>query len=86
MLRRPFESALAAMVGMVNHAPGAALPKRHVECRQHQFGAQMSFHRPGGFRFSFSAASAALIGGLACRDKRFIERFRLLRPDGVLLR
>jgi hypothetical protein len=34
------------MVGMVNHAPGATLPQRHVECRQHQFGAQMSFHRP----------------------------------------
>jgi hypothetical protein len=30
--------------------------------------------------------SAVLVGGLACRDEKFIERFRLLRPDGVLLR
>jgi hypothetical protein len=30
--------------------------------------------------------SAVLVGGLACREKRFIERFRFLRPDGVLLR
>jgi hypothetical protein len=29
---------------------------------------------------------AVLVGGLACREKRFIERFRFLRPDGVLLR
>ena len=30
--------------------------------------------------------SALLIGGLACRDNKFIDRYRLLRPDGVLLR
>jgi hypothetical protein len=30
--------------------------------------------------------SALLVGGLACREKRFIERFRFLRPDGVVLR
>ena len=30
----------------MNHSGGAALPARQVECRQHQFGAQMSFHRP----------------------------------------
>ena len=29
---------------------------------------------------------ALLVGGLACRENRFHERFRLLRPDGVLLR
>jgi hypothetical protein len=39
MLRRPFESALAAMVGMMNHGGGPALAERHVECRQYQFGA-----------------------------------------------
>jgi len=27
-----------------------------------------------------------LVGGLACREKRFIERFKFLRPDGVVLR
>jgi hypothetical protein len=30
--------------------------------------------------------SALLVGGLACRETRFIERFRFLRPDGVILR
>ena len=29
---------------------------------------------------------AVLVGGLACREKRIIERFKLLRPNGVLLR
>jgi len=29
---------------------------------------------------------ALLVGGLACREKRFIERFKFLRPDGVVLR
>jgi hypothetical protein len=29
---------------------------------------------------------ALLVGGLACREKRFIDRFRFLRPDGVVLR
>jgi hypothetical protein len=29
---------------------------------------------------------AVLVGGLASRDDRIVERFRLLRPDGVLLR
>lgn len=29
---------------------------------------------------------ALLAGGLASREKRFLKRFRLLRPDGVLLR
>jgi hypothetical protein len=29
---------------------------------------------------------ALLVGGLACRETRFIERFKFLRPDGVLLR
>jgi hypothetical protein len=30
--------------------------------------------------------SALLVGGLACRETRFVERFRFLRPDGVILR
>ena len=29
---------------------------------------------------------ALVVGGLASREKRMIERFKLLRPDGVLLR
>lgn len=29
--------------------------------------------------------SALLVGGLACREKRVVERFRFLRPDGVIL-
>src|SRR6267143_97426 len=37
---------LATVVGVMNHPGGAALPERQVECRHHQFGAQMSFHRP----------------------------------------
>jgi hypothetical protein len=30
--------------------------------------------------------SALLVGGLACRETRFIERFRFPCPDGVILR
>jgi hypothetical protein len=30
--------------------------------------------------------SALLVGGLACREKRFIERCSFLRPDGIVLR
>jgi hypothetical protein len=29
---------------------------------------------------------ALLIGGLACREKRFVERFQFLRPGGVVLK
>jgi hypothetical protein len=29
---------------------------------------------------------ALIVGGLASREKRMIERFKLLRPDGILLR
>ena len=29
--------------------------------------------------------TALLVGGLACREKRIIERFRFLRPDGFVL-
>lgn len=29
---------------------------------------------------------ALLVGGLACRETRFIDRFRFLRPDGVILK
>ena len=31
MLRRPFESSLAALVGVMNHGGGTALAKGHVE-------------------------------------------------------
>src|SRR5712692_3347764 len=46
MLRRPFESALATLVRMMNHGGGPTLPEGQVERLQHQFGAQMGFHRP----------------------------------------
>lgn len=29
---------------------------------------------------------ALVVGGLACREKRIIDRFRLLRPDGIVLK
>src|ERR1700688_3280042 len=44
--RRPFESALAAVVGVMNHRRRPALSERYVKRCQYQFGAQMSFHRP----------------------------------------
>src|SRR5271155_1295660 len=46
MLRRPFESTLAALVGMMNYPGRAPLPERHVERLEDQFGTQISFHRP----------------------------------------
>src|SRR5229473_2717307 len=46
MLRRPFESAPATLVRMMNHGGGPALPQRQVERLEHQFGAQVGFHRP----------------------------------------
>ena len=46
MLRRPFESALCALVGMMDHPGGPPLRQRHVQCFEHQLGAQMSLHRP----------------------------------------
>jgi hypothetical protein len=30
--------------------------------------------------------SALLVGGLACREARFVDRFRFLRSDGMILR
>jgi hypothetical protein len=30
--------------------------------------------------------SALLVGGLACRETRFVDRFRFLRPDGMVLK
>jgi hypothetical protein len=46
MLRRPFESTLGTLVGVMDHCGGSSLPQRHVQCFQHQLGAQMSRHRP----------------------------------------
>ena len=46
MLRRPFESTLATLVRVMNHGGGPTLPQCQVERLQHQFGAQMGFHRP----------------------------------------
>ena len=46
MLRRPFESALAALVGVMDHAGCSPLSERHVERLEHQFGAQIGLHRP----------------------------------------
>jgi hypothetical protein len=37
---------LAALVGMMNHVAGPALPQRHVQRREHQFGTQMIGHCP----------------------------------------
>ena len=46
MLRRPFESSLAALVRMMNHGGGTALAEGHVERLEHQFRTQMGLHRP----------------------------------------
>jgi hypothetical protein len=46
MLRRPLEFTLAAVIGVMNHRHRPALSERHVKRCQHQFGAQMSCHRP----------------------------------------
>jgi hypothetical protein len=46
MLRRPFESALAAMIGMMDHAARAALAEGHVEGLEDQLGTQRGLHRP----------------------------------------
>src|ERR1700694_1909938 len=42
-------SVLAALVRMMNHGGGAALPEGQVERLQHQFRAQMGFHRPADY-------------------------------------
>jgi hypothetical protein len=47
VLRRPVESALAAVIGVVHQARrGVALADGHVQGVQDQFGAQMVGHRP----------------------------------------
>ena len=46
MLRRPVESALAALIGMQNDPASATLRQRHIERTQHQFRVQMIGHRP----------------------------------------
>lgn len=46
VLRRPVESALAALVGMVNDAFGFALLQRHVQGREHQVGGPALTHGP----------------------------------------
>jgi hypothetical protein len=47
VLRRPVESALAAVIGMVHQAGGRlALADGHIEGVQDQFGAQVVGHRP----------------------------------------
>jgi len=39
-------SVLASLVRMMNHGGGGALRQGHIKRLQHQFGAQISFHRP----------------------------------------
>src|ERR1700726_5054892 len=39
-------SVLATLVRVMNHGGGPTLPYRQIKRLQHQFGAQMSFHRP----------------------------------------
>ena len=40
------ERVLAALIRVVNHAGGLAPPDRHLQCCQHQLGAQMRRHGP----------------------------------------
>jgi hypothetical protein len=50
-LRRPFESALAALVGVVNEtAIGAATVQRHVQRVDDELGAHVIGHRPANDR------------------------------------
>jgi hypothetical protein len=46
LLRRPVESTLAAVVGVMNHLGRAALSQRHVESGQDELSAQMRLHGP----------------------------------------
>jgi hypothetical protein len=47
VLRRPVESALAALIAVMNQAlDRPAAPDGHVQGVHHQFGAQMVGHRP----------------------------------------
>ncbi len=41
-----WESALAALVGVMDHARRPPLPQRHVERLEYQFGTQIGLHRP----------------------------------------
>ncbi len=50
---------LAAVVGVMNHPRRPALSERHVQCRQHQFGAQMScLAQPTSLRLNASSTTA----------------------------
>src|SRR5713226_7077214 len=42
-------SVLATLVRMMNHGGGPTLPEGQVERLQHQFRAQMGFHRPATY-------------------------------------
>ncbi|MDA8252045.1 MAG: IS3 family transposase [Rhodospirillales bacterium] len=46
VLRRPLESALAALVAVMDHAVRTALPDRHLQRGEHQLGAQVIRKRP----------------------------------------
>src|SRR3954454_1262496 len=46
VLRRPFDSALAALVGMMDHVARPTLAGGHVQGIQNQLGSQMVGHRP----------------------------------------
>src|ERR1700730_13956884 len=41
-----YRRVLCALVGMMDHPGGPPLRQRHVQCFEHQLGAQMSLHRP----------------------------------------
>src|ERR1700730_6774079 len=46
VLRRLVDSALATLVAVVDDIARLALTDRHLQCRQHELGAQMRLHRP----------------------------------------
>src|SRR4030095_3138720 len=49
LLRRPVESTLAALVGMMDHGGGPPLRHSHVESIEHQLSAQVRRHRPADY-------------------------------------
>src|SRR5262245_42899675 len=46
LLRRPVESTLATLIGVMNHLGRVPLRERHVEGSEDELGAQMRFHGP----------------------------------------